>query len=107
MVNAASLENKGFELSVNWKDQIGDFRYSVGLNTSYVKNKILELGYGREFFTQWDTKSYVGSPIGDWYLIKTDGIFRSQQEVLDHVNSKGEAHTAQCSAGRCSLCGLQ
>ncbi len=90
MVNAASLENKGFELSVNWKDQIGDFRYSVGLNTSYVKNKILELGYGREFFTQWDTKSYVGSPIGDWYLIKTDGIFRSQQEVLDHVNSKGK-----------------
>lgn len=90
MVNAASLENKGFEVTANWRDQINDFRYSIGLNASYVKNKILELGYGREFFTQWDTKSYVGSPIGDWYLIKTDGLFRSQQEVLNHVNSKGQ-----------------
>lgn len=90
MVNAASLKNTGFELALNWRDRINDFGYSVGLNTSYLKNEILELGYDREFFTQWNTKSYVGKPIGDWYLIKTDGIFRNQEEVLNHVNSKGQ-----------------
>ncbi len=90
LVNAASLQNTGFEVALNWRDQINDFKYSVGVNTSYIKNKILELGYDREFFTQWNTKSYVGSPIGDWYLIKTDGLFKTLQDVLNHVNSKGQ-----------------
>ncbi|MHB9055981.1 MAG: SusC/RagA family TonB-linked outer membrane protein [Paludibacteraceae bacterium] len=90
MVNAASLQNKGFEVAFTWKDKINDFGYSFNLNTSYIKNKILELGYGREYFTQWDTKSYVGSPIGEWYLIKTDGLFRTQEDVFNHVNSKGQ-----------------
>ncbi|HOJ66882.1 MAG TPA: TonB-dependent receptor [Paludibacteraceae bacterium] len=90
MVNAATLKNTGFEVSVNWRDRINDLNYSVGLSTSYLKNEIVELGYGRESFTQWDTKSFVGKPIGDWYLIKTDGIFRSTDEVLNHINSKGQ-----------------
>jgi TonB-linked SusC/RagA family outer membrane protein len=90
MVNAASLQNTGFEVSLNWRDHVNDFNYSIGLSTSYLRNKIRELGYNRDSFTQWDTKSYVGKPIGDWYLIKTDGIFRSEEEVLNHVNSKGQ-----------------
>lgn len=88
-VNAASLQNTGVELSITWRESLGDFKYSVNANLSSIKNKILELGYGREFFTQWNTRSYVGSPIGEWYLIKTDGLFRSQQEVLDHTDSNG------------------
>ncbi|MCW3788032.1 SusC/RagA family TonB-linked outer membrane protein [Plebeiibacterium sediminum] len=88
-VNAATLQNTGVELSLTWRDMIGDLKYSVNANISTVKNKIIELGYGREFFTQWNTRSYVGKPIGEWYLIKTDGLFRSEQEVLNHVNSNG------------------
>ncbi|RZF61562.1 SusC/RagA family TonB-linked outer membrane protein [Sphingobacterium corticibacterium] len=89
-VNAATLENRGVELALNWKDKIGsDFRYSLDVNGSYLKNKIVELGYGRQEFNQWDTKSVVGSPIGEWYLIKTDGLFRSMEEVMSHRNSEG------------------
>lgn len=90
LVNAASLRNTGFEVSLNWRDNIDEFKYSLELNTSYIKNKILKLGYDRDSFTQWNTKSFVGSPIGEWYLIKTDGIFRSQEEVMNHVNSEGK-----------------
>lgn len=88
-VNAASLQNTGVELSLTWREVKGDFKYSVNANVSTIKNKILKLGYDREYFTQWNTKSYVGSPIGEWYLIKTDGLFRSQEEVLAHTNSNG------------------
>ena len=90
MVNAATLKNTGFEASINWRDHVNKLNYTVGLSASYLRNEIVELGYGRESFTQWDTKSFVGKPIGDWYLIKTDGIFRSADEVLNHVNSKGQ-----------------
>lgn len=88
-VNAASLQNTGFELSATWRDRKGDFNYSVNANISSIKNEILKLGYGRDFFTQWNTKSYVGKPIGEWYLIKTDGLFRSMEEVLAHVDKNG------------------
>lgn len=88
-VNAASLQNTGVELSLTWREVKGDFKYSINTNISSVRNKILELGYDREYFTQWNTRSYVGEPIGEWYLIKTDGLFRSEQEVLNHVDSNG------------------
>src|SRR5690606_18903478 len=90
-VNAATLQNTGVEISATWRDKLsGDFGYSINVNGSYLQNKILELGYGRQEFTQWDTKSIVGKPIGEWYLIKTDGLFRTQEEVLAHKNSEGK-----------------
>ena len=88
-VNAVSLRNTGFELSATWRENKGDWKYSINLNASTIKNKILEIGYGRSQFTQWDTKSIVGKPIGEWYLVKTDGIFKTQDEVYAHVNKDG------------------
>ncbi len=90
VVNAATLLNSGFEISATWRNRIGsDLGYSLNINGSTLKNEILELGYGRTEFTQWNTKSKVGEPIGEWYLIKTDGLFRSDAEVLTHTNSNG------------------
>lgn len=90
-VNAATLQNTGVEISATWRDKIGkDFGYSFNVNGSFLKNKIKELGYGRTEFTQWDTKSKIGEPIGEWYLIKTDGLFRSEEEVQAHKNSEGK-----------------
>ncbi|RRN77032.1 TonB-dependent receptor, partial [Pseudoxanthomonas sp. SGD-10] len=90
VVNAATLLNTGAELSATWRDKIGsDIGYTLNINGSYIKNEIVELGYGRTEFTQWNTKSKVGSPIGEWYLIKTDGLFRSDAEVQAHTNSNG------------------
>ena len=90
-VNAATLQNTGIEVSATWRDKVGkDFGYSFNVNGSFLKNKIKELGYGRTEFTQWDTKSKVGHPIGEWYLIKTDGLFRSEEEVQAHKNSEGK-----------------
>jgi len=88
-VNAVSLRNTGFELSATWRENKGDWRYSINLNASTMKNEILEIGYGREQFTQWNTKSIVGKSIGEWYLVKTDGIFKSMDEVYAHVDKEG------------------
>ena len=85
-VNAATLKNTGLELSATWRETKGNWRYSFNANVSTVKNEILELGYGRDYFTQWNTQSHVGEPIGEWYLIKMDGIFRSMDEVLAHTH---------------------
>lgn len=89
-INATTLRNTGFEVSMTWRDRINkDMDYSVNLNASYLKNKIVKLAQDIPF-DQWDTKSLVGKSIGQWYLIKTDGIFKSEEEVKAHVNSEGK-----------------
>ncbi|NDV78134.1 TonB-dependent receptor [Dysgonomonas sp. 511] len=93
-VNAATLRNRGFEFSATWNDKIGkDFKYGVNINGSYMKNKIESLGYGQDGFTEWNTKSLVGGSIGEWYLVKTDGIFRTAEEAAAHVTADGKPIT--------------
>lgn len=90
-VNAATLKNTGFEVSFSWRDKIGkDFDYNVSTNFAYLKNRIEKLAYDLREISQWDTKSEIGRSIGEWYLIKTDGLFRSEAEVQAHKNSKGQ-----------------
>ena len=77
-VNAASIQNKGFEITGTWRDQISkDFSYSVSANISHSKNKLIKFGYGKnsEYTDRCVTK--VGNPIGMFYLIQTDGILIS------------------------------
>ena len=39
-VNAGNVMNTGFEFELKWKDQIGDFNYSVSGNVSTLKNEV-------------------------------------------------------------------
>lgn len=88
-VNAASIENKGFELTATWRDRVGDFNYSVSLNASHSSNKLTEFGYGKKETYLDNTVTRVGEPIGMFYLIKTDGIFQSQEEVNNYRDANG------------------
>lgn len=38
--NSAKVVNKGFELTLNWADKINDFHYNVGMNMTFVNNKV-------------------------------------------------------------------
>jgi len=89
LANAASLENRGFELSVIWKDQIGDFKYAVSANVTKLNNKVLNLGYGKQEVLTDLTKTQIGQPIGMFYLIKTNGIFKTQEELDSYVTTDG------------------
>ena len=42
-MNAGNVENKGFELEASWRDNIGDFGYSVTGNIATLKNKVTYL----------------------------------------------------------------
>jgi TonB-linked SusC/RagA family outer membrane protein len=89
VANAASLKNKGFEISLGWRDQIRDFKYSVTSNITTLSNEVVDLGYGKEVYYTGTTKSMIGQPLSMFYLLKTDGLFRSQSEIDSYVTSKG------------------
>ena len=42
-LNAGNIDNKGIELEVRWKDQIGDFNYGLSANFSTLKNEVTYL----------------------------------------------------------------
>jgi len=93
-VNAATLSNRGIEISLTWNDRIGDdFRYSANINGSYIKNKIKKLGYDQDDYVTTTTKSVIGGSIGEWYLVKTDGIFRTDEEAAAHRTPDGKQIT--------------
>lgn len=86
--NGISMNNDGVEAMLTWRDQIKDFNYNVSFNISYYKNKITDLptdiyytyGGGNGI-----DQSIVGQPLGSWMGYKTDGLFRTQQEVDDYM----------------------
>jgi TonB-dependent starch-binding outer membrane protein SusC len=88
-VNAASLENKGIEIDLGWKDKVGDLSYGANLNFSRIRNKVLDLGYGQtEYYTSL-SKTEIGQPLGSWYLLKKIGIFQSTEDIQNYVNKDG------------------
>jgi TonB-dependent starch-binding outer membrane protein SusC len=44
---------------------------------------------GVDYITVGNTRSKVGRSLGEWYLIRTDGLFQTQAEVSSYVNAQG------------------
>ena len=86
--NAASLRNKGFEFTFGWKDQISSFKYSALLNVTTMDNEVLSLGRDgseRNFIDSGQARTEPGRSLAEFYLRKTDGIFRTQEEIDNYV----------------------
>ncbi len=82
ITNAGSINNRGFEFSVNWKDKIGEFTYGVGVNGATLKNKVTSLGDNDSDIISGDYhRTSVGHPIGSYYGYVQDGIFQNQGEI--------------------------
>lgn len=97
-VNAGGVRNSGIEAELTYKDIRGDFRWRVSGNITTIKNEvtsvgsqgILEDGEAIDYIQTGISRSKVGRGIGEWYLIKTDGFFQSEEEILEYVNSEGD-----------------
>lgn len=96
--NAATVENKGLEISLNHRNTVGELYYHVGVNLSAIKNNLKEITTPtKQEFTGYNphakgdiTWAKVGKAIGSFYLVKTDGIFQNQAEIDAYVNANGE-----------------
>lgn len=89
VANAASLRNTGMEISLSWRDKIGDFAYGVKAGVTTLSNKTLDLGYGKEVYYTGLTKSSIDEPLSMFYLLKTDGLFRTQEAIDNYITTSG------------------
>jgi len=86
-VNAGSVENKGIELGIIFKDKIKAVRYTIGANIAALKNEVLSIADSEPIFGGFGlsdgplTRTEAGYPIGSFYLWKMLGIFQTQSEI--------------------------
>ncbi len=93
IANVGTVKNKGVELSIDWREKIGDWNYSIGLNGAFNKNEMIEMGAPIQG-ASWAlagpvTRTEVGFPIAYFYGLKTAGIFQNTNDVFSHINSDG------------------
>ncbi|MDR1682456.1 MAG: TonB-dependent receptor, partial [Candidatus Symbiothrix sp.] len=99
MVNAGSVQNRGIEWLINYKGTVEKFKYEIGFNLSYIKNKVTNLGSGNEpvwgarlteeSIGDYVTKTEAGMPIAYFYGYVTDGIFQTSEEVAASAQNDG------------------
>lgn len=83
--NLGKVDNKGYEVSVNWKDQVRDFGYTIGVNVSYAKNKIIFMD---EVPQPYEYMCHTGRSVGQNFGYKFDGFF-SEAEVAAYQAERG------------------
>lgn len=96
-VNAASIRNRGIEVSATVRNNEHDLKWDLSANLTTIKNKVEDVGNQGEtaqgvsidFIQTGISRSQVGRSIGEWYVRKTNGLFQSQAEVDNYKNSKG------------------
>lgn len=84
--NAGKVNNRGWEFDLGWKDQIGDFFYSVNFNLSDVKNKIVDLGPSRPDLTG-DQVRIVGYPIDSFYGYIAEGLMMPEDFKISDIEN--------------------
>lgn len=91
--NQATYQNKGWELTIGWRDHVGrDFSYAINGNFSINNNEVTQVlsgkiplqsgGAGRSGggFTN---QTIVGSPIGEFYGYQVVGVVQNTTQLAD------------------------
>ncbi|MEJ7647004.1 MAG: TonB-dependent receptor [Chryseolinea sp.] len=101
--NVGSMNNKGIELAVNYRGNIGSaFNFGAGLTLSSIKNTLTGITSGTTFVSNfgglsgnatlvgqgWDefSRSSVGGSVGEFLGYKSLGIFQTQAQI-DELNA--------------------
>ena len=83
--NLGEVKNQGIDFSVNYHQQIREVNFSLGGNFTFARNKIIEMAEAA------GTSEYMrktGRPINGYYGYKTDGIFKTQEEIDNYAKQE-------------------
>jgi TonB-linked SusC/RagA family outer membrane protein len=82
--NVGTMHTRGWELSIGWKDKIGDFSYSVNANLSDYKSVMGDLRGKMVFFSD-GTIIKEGEEYRAWYGYKSEGLWQTAPTGGDAV----------------------
>ena len=86
--NSGSLNNHGWEITLDHKNKIGNFTYSIGVNLTTVKNTILDLGKGNNvlqasgYVGSGNTSRFIGQSLNSYYGYTAQGLYKDTADVV-------------------------
>ena len=97
ITNAASIQNRGVEVSLNWKDRLGEnVSYHIGGNATFNQNRVIKLNGGQAILgggigagQGYTTLTDNGQPVGSFYVLQTTGVFNSDADVAAYIDTNG------------------
>lgn len=84
--NAANLQNRGWELTLNYRNQIGDWNYRIGFNLYDSRTKITKFENPDKSLNM---SYYEGKTIGEIWGYVTDGFYTIHDFVSSSEGKKG------------------
>ncbi|UOQ52362.1 TonB-dependent receptor [Hymenobacter cellulosivorans] len=94
--NVGALRNRGLELALNYRNELGKLQYNVGLNFTKINNEVTSLGGASPIasgnvLTQINntTLTDVGREIAFFYGLQAEGVFHNQGEIDAYRNANG------------------
>ena len=91
--NGASMENKGFEFTLGYRGTtVFGMSYDITGNLSTNSNKVTHLpeSVKNSYGGNGTYDNILGRPLNSFYGYVADGIFKSQEEVDEHVKQSGK-----------------
>ncbi|HRG03476.1 MAG TPA: TonB-dependent receptor [Paludibacteraceae bacterium] len=89
-MNAATMENSGLEFLAAYHNHKNAVKFDISANLSTLSNKVIKLGVSGEPRTDGYCRTEVGREVGSFYGYVYEGIFQSQSEIDNRVNSDGK-----------------
>lgn len=107
ITNLGDMRNSGVEFELTYQEQLGPVSFNANFNVAYLKNEVLKIGNESGYITgqTWGpegmqiTRIEEGKPFGYFYGWETDGIFQTNEEAANYVNSEGERLLPNAVAG--------
>jgi len=94
-INYGSMNNKGFDATLNYYDNKGDWSWNATLTLSHYKNQVVSLAQNPGY-TLWGggdrivnsgqiTRTTEGAPISQFWGYRVDGIYENVAQVQQRV----------------------
>ncbi len=91
-VNTASIRNRGVEFSATYRNNEHAVKWDVSGNFTTIKNRVENVGNQGQninYIQSGNTRSQVGQAVGQWYVLKTAGLFQNQEEINNYKGANG------------------
>lgn len=89
--NTGNVSNRGWEVEVAHRNQVGKFSYNIGANFTYIDNRVESLGLGDvkqpNGYVGNGSDLFVGHPMNLYYGYQTDGVFLDQADIDSYFDT--------------------
>ncbi|MDM8001983.1 MAG: TonB-dependent receptor [Bacteroidota bacterium] len=97
IINGGSVQNSGIEAEISYRKQLGNLYLGASLNGAFNKSEVLDIKNAEKRLQGGDggfgqsgvIYAEIGTPMGVFYGIRTDGIFQTQAEIDSYTGTSG------------------